>query len=474
MIHGFSKQGAKRVVNATRRVESNDDLYQRGRTRRPNGTRASAFVIGRVTEVDGDDPLLLKVREQFWSDGDTDYIDLPNGRTWDDEDGNLPKVRAIDGQVRKIDDIIAIGMTRGADNTRVWYALPEQRGWFYGKITTSAGGADHTVTEVDANGDILAGGRAPTDAEAMNGRRGVPVDTYCIVYDLGPTAADGDPVYKFTPWDGLTTTPKDLTATGASADSSDFDIEVDSEPVQYTAARVYDDTASSGEFYFFNRTITTDASGMIVDVTGETRSTLPGNGYYETRANNVLVDQIPNNGVLDFDDQQTPGTDELVVEWTLTGAQDADAGAGGNDQLRTVIQGKVDVSGLGGSGSGDGEVWCKLFTFSSTASGTYVLDTDDWTGRSYKAHIAYTTNGRTTAEWAQDDTISEDSSDGKIGTGITTDHTIFSTGLGNVVVDSSDQQLKIKSTSGPSSNLDYMQLTIVRTDRKTAVDSAFT
>lgn len=259
-----------------------------------------------------------------------------------------------------------------------------QDGW-RGKVTSSSSSAEeHTIEEVDSSDATIAGGRKSTIAKAHNGRMGVPVGTMVWVHETqNVDSSSGEVVCYFNIPDGLTASPKNLIGSGATADTTTWDVEVDGEAVLYLPSRIYDDTATSGNWYFFRRQVTADASGMAIYVSGETRSTMPGDGYNETRHNDVQVDLIPSDGVLDFDDQQTPGTDELVVEWTLIGGQDADAGAGGNDALRTQIQGKVDTSKITAASDSGTSIFSHLCKASSatTIGETATVDSDSYAER---------------------------------------------------------------------------------------------
>lgn len=408
---------------------------------------------------------------------------LPDENTAKSLAALMRRISATGGLGNRPDGLLAPPATNGS------LVLPEMQELAYnavfrGKITASSSSSeDHTFVEIDSNDDTIAeadGGRTATDAQAMNGRKGVPVDTKVLILQLPPTTASGDPVYRFTPWDGLTTTAKDLVASTVSADSSDWDVEVDGQPVNYLPARVKDDTSNSGEWYFYNRDITTDASGMLVFVDNETRVTLPGNGYYETRANNALVDQIPNNGVLDFDDQQTPGTDEVVVQWTLTGAQDADAGAAGNDGLRTKIQGIVDVSGItGGGGTGD-VLDLEIRVAESATSGTYVIDSDNYSNRMLNVCIF----GKEIAEVSGWNGQKSETTPQQVYVGsayTTADVNLFSiTSEIDVYIDVSDgYKLKMDYSSpfdgdGGTTAFHFVRVMILKGERKTAADHTIT
>jgi hypothetical protein len=210
------------------------------------------------------------VQEQYWDEAESDMVDLPSGRLWDGETGNPDKVRAIDGQARGVDDLVTLGFRHGADGTGVWYVVPDNKGIFHAKVTaSSSGSADHTIAELDANGDVLSGGRTPTDAQALNERKGVPVDTKLIVFDLGPTAADGDHVYKFIIPDGYSGTAKELLDVLHDADTDDWDVENQGGTlgVEYDVARV---KMSDSRVTIANREMETDASGFLKTISAET------------------------------------------------------------------------------------------------------------------------------------------------------------------------------------------------------------
>jgi len=342
--------------------------------------------------------------------------------------------------------------------------------WFPAKITASSSSSeDHTFVEVTAALADLTNGRTAENAKCLNGRKGVPVGTYVFCLEIQPD--EGDPEYYIQIPDGLTSTPKDLVASGASADTTDWDIEVDSQPVNYQPFRLYDDTGNSGNWYYFSRDMTTDASGMVTYVNVETRGTLPGDGYNELRKNNVLVDSAASNGVIDFDDQQTPGTDELVVEWTLTGDQDAVAG-GANDGLRTTVQGVVDISGIddtvGGSAEKVYENW--ITVESGTTAGTGVtLDTDDWRGRVVRAYnrvyAGTVASANAAATWLADTT-------GHVETGSSHtagEVTVFSSGNLRVFIDGTDSgKLKAEAVSNLGSDYQHHFVVIASASRSAA------
>ncbi|NBQ49122.1 MAG: hypothetical protein EBY40_00230 [Marivivens sp.] len=125
--YSFTKDGARRIVDAVRTVEGNDPRYAGPkRRRRPTGSGPEAFIVARVTAIDtGSTPLTASAIEQFWSDEDGDMADLPSGRVWNGQDGNLPKLTLIDGQHRNVGDIVTVGVKYGADDAYIWFAQPE-------------------------------------------------------------------------------------------------------------------------------------------------------------------------------------------------------------------------------------------------------------------------------------------------------------------------------------------------------------
>lgn len=143
--HSFSKDGARRVVRTVRTVEANDPLYGGPKRRRVfRGHGPEQFIIGRVFDADEDNPLLLSVIEQFWNEDDEDMADLPGGRIWDGESGNPPKVRVIDGKPRALESLVALGFRAGANDTAVWYVVPERGSEsFWGEITASTSDGDN-------------------------------------------------------------------------------------------------------------------------------------------------------------------------------------------------------------------------------------------------------------------------------------------------------------------------------------------
>lgn len=364
--------------------EALKELYTQGRAINAGVERNDARYVVKLTARDDTGGVLtFEFEEVQWNTTSNVWETRTNGVTH----ATVGKAVAQGGinSEGQVDDIVTIrpGERIDADGRALWEFVPAPKSIYWAKVTaSSSGSADLTLAECDSDGNTITDGRTPSDARVPMERRGIPVDTYGVAIELLPTTAGNPVVTKFLPWDGETTSPKDLVASGATADSATYDIESDSEPVNYQPFRIYDDTGTSGNWYYFYRDIIADASGMITNVSAETRDTLPGDGYNELRKNNVLVDSVASNGVIDFDDGQTPGTNELVVEWTLTGDQDAVAG-GANDQLRTQVQGLVDVSSVVGSGGGTSNVFSHLCKASSTATvgATVTVDTDSYAER---------------------------------------------------------------------------------------------
>lgn len=217
MSHGFTADGARRIVAAVRAVEANDPLRSAGVARRGHGHAPERFVIARVTEIDSTDPMLLTAKEQYWSESDAAMIELPTGRTWNGEDGNPPKVRCIDGQGRGLDDLVVLGLAHGADGA-AWYVVPESLSPFWAKITGNAANGTNkwkyawTEQERTSTGwSDLTNGRSGTTGsgfalnslEANNdgsGVQGNSIDIDGTVFDdnsdLEIQPVQGDPVVK--------------------------------------------------------------------------------------------------------------------------------------------------------------------------------------------------------------------------------------------------------------------------------------
>ncbi len=455
--------------------EALKELYTQGRAINAKVERNDARYVVKLTARDDTGGVLtFEFEEVQWNTTSNVWETRANGVTH----ATVGKAVAQGGinSEGQVDDIVTIrpGERIDADGRALWEFVPAPKSIYWAKVTaSSSGSADLTLAECDSDGNTITDGRTPSDARVPMERRGIPVDTYGVAIELLPTTAGNPVVTKFLPWDGETTSPKDLVASGATADSATYDIESDSEPVNYQPFRIYDDTGTSGNWYYFYRDIIADASGMITNVSAETRDTLPGDGYNELRKNNVLVDSAASNGVIDFDDQQTPGTNELVVEWTLTGDQDAVAG-GANDGLRTQVQGLVDVSSVVGSGGGTNNIVAKLVKIDNTVTtGHYaVLDDDDYSERIVAIH--YDGQGSVSeATWGTAN------SPGAVGTwyiaGDTSpaggEYDLFSLAGFRVFVDHGDSsKLKVEASSPGTYN--YLSVVIIKGPQKSSEDIA--
>lgn len=435
--------------------EALKELYTQGRAINAGVERNDARYVVKLTARDDTGGVLtFEFEEVQWNTTSNVWETRTNGVTH----ATVGKAVAQGGinSEGQVDDIVTIrpGERIDADGRALWEFVPAPKSIYWAKVTaSSSGSADLTLAECDSDGNTITDGRTPSDARVPMERRGIPVDTYGVAIELLPTTAGNPVVTKFLPWDGETTSPKDLVASGATADSATYDIESDSEPVNYQPFRIYDDTGTSGNWYYFYRDIIADASGMITNVSAETRDTLPGDGYNELRKNNVLVDSAASNGVIDFDDQQTPGTDEVVVQWTLTGDQDAVAG-GANDQLRTKVQGIVDLSSVAPNNSSKLSLFKWVTLESNTAAGTeYTLDSSDWRGRVIENRGSYNQDGSVAAansgsNWTHfDDNVF-------FGVNRTGEQQVTALPEGYaVIVDCDDSgKLKIKNVSGDSTN----------------------
>lgn len=161
--------------------------------------------------------------------------------------------------------------------------------WFYAKVTASSSlSEDHTLVELDANGDVLVDGREPTDAKALNGRMGVPVDTIVIAFERGIAATGDAPVYSFVLGEGQTGTPEDLTSALATARTSEWDVESQgsSKGVLYQPARTY---VANNDFSVFYNEVTTDASGDTIYVGPEVQGQLVGDTVLATIEGHIQI-----------------------------------------------------------------------------------------------------------------------------------------------------------------------------------------
>lgn len=130
----FTRDGARRIVAATRAYEAGDPLYTGPKPRRtPRGDRKHEYIVGRVTAVNEDDYSLHTVTEQYWSDADAAFIDIPGGRVWDGD--GLPQVWAA--TLPSVGDVVVIGHRYGPNDSHQWYVVPGGTWTFHAKITGS-------------------------------------------------------------------------------------------------------------------------------------------------------------------------------------------------------------------------------------------------------------------------------------------------------------------------------------------------
>lgn len=153
-------------------------------------------------------------------------------------------------------------------------AFPKPYKHFWrGKVTASSASApEHTIQQINAADEVIDpadGGKKTEKAKAFNERKGVPTTTIVAVFEFPGDSTEEPTIYRFTPWDGLTESPKDLIAPDSlTADATTWDIEQDGSGVQYSSGRVWFGTPIMAHFW---REVTSDASGMITNVSGEDR-----------------------------------------------------------------------------------------------------------------------------------------------------------------------------------------------------------
>jgi len=241
------------------------------------------------------------------------------------------------------------------------------KGYWRGKVTSSsASSEDHTVEEVGPNDAIIAhadGGKKSEKAKALNGRKGVPSDTFVIVFEFTTSETDESPDCKFYIPDGLTATPKDLTSTATTASATTWNVEEDSEAVKYDASR----TALAAEtVYFFDRQFIADASGYTIDITAERASFITADSADSAKLSHITMVDFTNAGIdgklirlnQAQDDHNTlifsPGTGiELNAGTADVEVEVDDSGRlllanGGSDVT-------ITISATGGGGSADGQ-----------------------------------------------------------------------------------------------------------------------
>jgi len=141
--HSFNEDGARRIVAVVRDVESSDLRSGGPKGRRPaEPAGKQEYIIARVTGVDAADPLRVKVAEQYWSDEENNFIDIPGGRVWDGEDGNLPTVWA--GNLPAVGAIVTMGHRHGLDGGQTWFIVLGGSWTFWAEITGNAAMAGET------------------------------------------------------------------------------------------------------------------------------------------------------------------------------------------------------------------------------------------------------------------------------------------------------------------------------------------
>ncbi|MEM1355426.1 MAG: hypothetical protein AAGH88_11140 [Planctomycetota bacterium] len=212
--------------------------------------------------------------------------------------------------------------------------------------------------------------------------------------------------------------------------------------------------------------------GLINEVPNESPGEGDGQGYEDIRYNNGAVDAETDGGVLDYDDQQTPATGRLAVEWDLTPNLDG----GGGDTKRTRVRGEVNASDLevgGVGGSGGASVFNKTFRVNpGTATGLYVLDGDDYSGRTIVGVIQH--HSGAIVGWQQDNFNGANQAIGKMGSSPVSDYRIVNTGAFEVFIDVSDgSKLKLDVKTSPSGTYYHFDCLITKGARKTTPDTIF-
>lgn len=216
--HTFTAGGARRIVSTVRQAETSDLLASSSRNLPKSRLGPEAFVVARVTEVDSDDLALCSAVEQYWDSENNEMAELPNGRVWDGAEGNLSKVRSIDGSKAVVDQLITVGLKYGASGDYVWYIVPGGSKSFWAKITGNTSDGTNkwkyawTEQERTSTGwQDLSGGRSGTTStnfainsiEANNdgtGIQGNSIDIDGTIFDdnsdLEIQAVQGDPVVR--------------------------------------------------------------------------------------------------------------------------------------------------------------------------------------------------------------------------------------------------------------------------------------
>ena len=192
--HSFNEDGARRIVAVVRDVESSDLRSGGPKGRRPaEPAGKQEYIIARVTGVDAADPLRVKVAEQYWSDEENNFIDIPGGRVWDGEDGNLPTVWA--GNLPAVGAIVTMGHRHGVDGGQTWFIVLGGSWTFDAKITGNAAMAGETNRWQYAWTEQQKSG---TDwADRIDGRSGTTSSHY-IINGLELSELAGSPIANDT------------------------------------------------------------------------------------------------------------------------------------------------------------------------------------------------------------------------------------------------------------------------------------
>lgn len=227
-------------------------------------------------------------------------------------------------------------------------------------------------------------------------------------------------------------------------------------------------TAGTGGYAHYNLVagVPTFTLGLINEIDPGVGGAGDGQGYEAIRHNNAAVDAETDGGIHDFDDQQTPATGRLKVEWDLTG----DLDGGGGDTKRTRIRGEVDPSGMtpediGGSSS----VHHRAEIASTDTAKLVTVDADDYSGR--QIFFALVSHNGTEASWNALSGGGPPTSAFKVGLNEVNDIILGGTPGSGYIIDVSDgYKLKLNIVTPPGSDSDWMQIFVVKGPRKIAND----
>lgn len=256
--------------------------------------------------------------------------------------------------------------------------------WYYAKVTASSSSTpDITLAEVDSAGDVITGGRNPDDAQAPNGREGIPVNTYGIAFEFPPTTAGGDVVTKFVPWDGLTSDPFDLRANSDDISAAEdeartetWDINAQAtgrNGVRFNPARAH---AEYNNFSVFTNEVIHDASGDLLYVGPETQYQIVGDDVLQSLTGHIQIGPYDGGGenslkVMLGPPLETTHWFRKVVFYPGTGIEISETSGGSaesniefplnfdesgrnNDGVEDYTQ-NVYIRATGGGGSADGQ-----------------------------------------------------------------------------------------------------------------------